>query len=709
MVKCGWSCVIVGILVTAVVGCSKPAIEEEQEFSPSEEAPLSLATDPATAVSATTSTQAQPTITPPPLPTAAPTTSIFNTWQQSGNAATGLQLLTPPEWINLSGRLDTPAAANELGLIVLLLADSERTGESLLSGKPLGAGAYVAGIISHHELPPNTPQASLSQLINQLDKNVTPLNEPTPVTAFTGSGSRITGAYADVAGEPFLFGSGQQDIHTRIFLFASSLAGPVNQDTQALFLMSAPAATWPQTQPLFNEMARTIVVHNIETDFTIRDGAANVVGELGELDMVNGSLTAGVKDVWTFNLDEPRYATITLIPDNEALDLTFTLVSPSGQTVAQVDNGYAGDTETAVDRLLLENGLYVLEVGEFFNEPGRYTLSLILTQDPYFGGGGDIQLGQTIQSDLPAGGQHLWHFMANAGAPVSLVLDPGSFDGVLSLYAPDGRELVSLDEGFSGDAEVVSGLPLPLTGEYTILVRSFAGDGGEYTLSLNEGGDETINFYDAGDLVYGQTQQETLQANEAHAWFFSGLAGDEIMAEVIPLSTQLDLDIWLLDPNVERLTAVDKLLAGQPEYLAYTLPQDGQYILLIRDFFGESGAYEITLQAMPTIAPDTAGTIANGQTVAGTLNLEQTVVWYFDGRAGEAISVRLQPENAAHDLRFFLIDPAGNRLLEMDNGAMGQAEELNGFRLSADGQWGIVVEEFFDEEAAYTLTLSQTP
>lgn len=707
MAKSGWSCVLLGVMVTAVVACSKPAIEEDRDFTATDEPVIPLSEDQAAVPLNNTPTQSKPTIPPPPSPTAAPTSSLFATWQQAGNEATGLQLLAPPEWINLSGQLDTPATANELGLIVLLLSDSERTGQSLLSGKSISSGAYVAGLISHHDLPLNTPPATLTHYLSQLNKNVTPLNEPMPITAFTSSGNRITGAYVDVLGEPLLFTSSQTDLQTRILLFTSTLAGAVDQNTQAVFLLSAPASVWQEMEPVLAQMARTFVVHNIVGDYTIRDGAANVIGGLGSTDLVEGNLERGVKDVWTFTIEAQRYASLTLSPQMASLDLTMALLSPLGQTVVQVDNGYAGDVETAVDQLLLEKGLYIIEVGEFFNEPGGYTLSLLLTEQPLYGGGGAMRIGQTIQGDLPPGGQHVWQFTAAANDTVSVVLDPANFDVMLTVYAPDGRNLIELDEGFSGDAEVVAGLTLPVAGDYTLLVRSFAGDGGSYSLSLDQGSETTLNFYDAGDLAYGQTRQETLQENEAHAWFFNGHTGDEIMAQITPLDNHLDLDMWLLNPATERLTAVDELLAGQPEYLAYTLPQDGQYLLLVRDFFGEPGSYEINLTAVPASAPVVVGMLAYGNTVQGALTPEQSVIWQFDGRQGQTIAILLQPGTTQADLRLTLVDPAGNRILEVDQAGAGLPEQVITHTLTVDGQWGILVEEFFGEPAGYTLTLNK--
>lgn len=713
MRKSSWSCLLIGLLLVAVVAC-KPISEDEQEQSTVEPPPAATDIPPIESnanqsATLTLPTKALATSAPPPAPTAAPTTPAFAGWQQIGNPATGLQLLAPPEWINLSGQVDTAVTANELGITVMLLANSERTGNSLLGSKAISDGAYVAGLIAHLELPPNTPQATLNRLATDLTSSTerSAISQAAPVMASVGSGGPVTGSYIDLEGAPLLFSSSGSSMRTRIYLFTTTLAGSLSQQTQALFIMSATSEQWPQYQATFEKMASSIVLHNIYADIVIQDGSANVLGSLGQQDLVNGELNAAVKDVWTFSLPGPRYANITLSPDNKDIDLILSLISPTGQTVTRIDNGYAGDTEIMIDNLLLDSGLYVVEVSEFFGDAGRYTMSLVLTEEPLFGGGGRLSPGQTIQSNLARGAQHVWTFTGNAGEVVSIVLTPANqLDAILDIYSPDGTRLAALDEGFSGDAEVVSGLQLPLTGEYDILVRSFAGEGGSYSLSLDEGGESIANFYDAGDLIFNQTAQEVLRENEAHAWFFNGRSGDTVFLTVNPLTPNLDLDLWLLDSNVNRLAEQDAFLAGEPEMIEFDLPSDGQYLVLVRDFFGESGRYEISLRANQAAPPDEAGTLDYGTAVSGTLQPNQTVIWYFDAEDGDNIDIELTPESSSADLLFTVYDPAGNQIWAIDVAQAGEAEQVRSYPIMSQGRWSIVVREFFGEAASYTLKIN---
>ncbi len=692
---------VLGLILTFVVACSKPQVEAVRDLS-TEIAPTSTSGQKTTATSAL-----DPTNAPPPLLTALPTTTLRG-WQSVGNSTSGLQLAVPGNWVNLSDQMNTAVSTNQLGLITLLAADSATTGERLLNDKQLENGAFAVGLVTHLDFPLNTPQATLSRLTSQL--GLSPANgDPILVTANTPSGSQIPGAYIDIVGDPLALASNSsQTLQTRLFLYTSTLGGAASQPAQAIFLFTAPTAVWDNYAPTFNQIADTAVIHNINNSYTISGGKSNVVGNLGETDMVNGNLEAGINDVWTFNVSEPRYATISIKPANSDLDLTFSIFGPNGQTIINVDNGYAGSTEIVTDLLLTDSGLHAIEIGDFFNIGGRYTVSLILTKEPLYGGGGDIALGQIIESNLPLNGQHSWTFNGDAGKLVTIVLTPEDpFDAILELYAPDGRKLFSLDEGYSGDAEVSTGLELPLTGLYTIAIRSFAGDGGRYALSLDSGSDLLANFYDAGDLAYGDARTESLQTNEAHAWFFNGNANDEVAIKVTPLDPNLDLDLWLLDEEINRLAQINDTQTAESESITTILPNDGQFLILLRDFSGSPGRYTIQLSTTPTTSPNEAGRLAYGDSVSNGLLAGQQVIWYFDAQEGENVTIAVTPTDAQADFLFQLYDPNEQQVLRKDTQGSGTAELLSNFQIPINGRWGIVVQEFFNAGGNYTITIDK--
>ncbi len=172
-----------------------------------------------------------------------------------------------------------------------------------------------------------------------------------------------------------------------------------------------------------------------------------------------------------------------------------------------------------------------------------------------------------------------------------------------------------------------------------------------------------------------------------------------------PLENNLDLDVWLLDPDAQPLAMVDDFLAGQLETIDYVLPTNGQYIIVVREFFGEPGEYEISLQLNDESETEIGGVINYGETVTGTVNAGKRVEWTFSGQIGEVINITLQPVNQSRDLVLTLIDPAGNIVINVDTSLAGLPERLIAFSLTAEGQWTIVIQEFFGESSDYELTL----
>ncbi len=426
-------------------------------------------------------------------------------------------------------------------------------------------------------------------------------------------------------------------------------------------------------------------------------------------DQVQGTLSNALDNIWTFTFEGGDYATITLTPENDDIDLTLTLIDPAGNAMITVDDGYAGESEVLSDVLLTESGAYTIEVGEFFNESGRYRLGLLVSDEPHFDSGGRIEFGQEITAELFPDSRHSWILNGTAGQNITVILSSldDTFDVILELRSPNDRPMVVLDEGFVGDAEVLTGYELPLTGEYIIVVRGFAGHGGMYALSIDEGGESTANFFDVGDLVYGDRRQEALRKDEAHAWFFTGESGDEISIEVTPLEPTMDLDIWLLDPDLQQLIMRDESLSGEAEQFEYALPLDGQYLILVREFFGEPGRYEISLNAGGVAALEIVGTLNYNDTVTGKLEQGRREGWSFSGELDEVIDILLTPMEQDRDMVLSLVDPNGKTAITVDAVLANSPERLVAFKLTESGRWTIVVKEFFNEATEYELVVTR--
>ena len=58
------------------------------------------------------------------------------------------------------------------------------------------------------------------------------------------------------------------------------------------------------------------------------------------------------------------------------------------------------------------------------------------------------------------------------------------------------------------------------------------------------------------------------------------------------------------------------------------------------------------------------------------------------------------------DVVLVLRDPDNNVIMSIDAALAGEAESLNDFEITIDGEWTLLLQEFFDEEVNYELTLT---
>ena len=691
---------VFGLLITAVAACRSPtdfpASNDATTLEP-ELAETGVAARPTTAPLDEAIATDTPTL---PLPTPA------DDRQTLGSDRAGLALLIPPGWVNLSDQLDIPAMDNRLGINLVFAADSERTGRSLLAGKAFSAGAYVAGLVVTPTDPAADPATALIDLITAAAPTAVRLTSVAPVT----SANDVSGVAVEVADGPIgLNAAAPNDLRTRVVLFTPPAAGG-EAPSWIVLLLSASTDRWSQFAAEFDRMLASTRVAGVRPGVAAQEGNVVVRGQLaGERAEAAATLEPAVNDLWTFTIDDSRYVSLFLSADEPPLDPALTLLGPDRRPIARVDNGYAGVTESITDLWLTQPGVYIVEVSDFYGAPGGYTLSLSQSAQPQYSGGGPLGFGQALQGVLPPGGRQQWVFEATAGQRVSIVVEPGAtnFDAVLDLYGPDGQRLVALDEGFSGDPEVLSAFQLAATGEYAVLVHSFSPQGGPYTISLDEGDQPVANFYDAGDLAYGDVRPESLQPNEAHAWFFQGQGGDHILVRVTPLGPGLDPDVWLLDANLERVAAVDAFAAGEPETIELTLTADGQYLVLVRDFAGQPGDYEIALGAAPIATPENAGALNYGDSIIGAIKPDTAVAWSFNAQAGDVIDLTATPGESSSDLVVQLQGPDGLTVLAVDDASAGMAESIRAFIVPTAGAWRVVLREYFGQPASYRLALTR--
>jgi hypothetical protein len=174
-------------------------------------------------------------------------------------------------------------------------------------------------------------------------------------------------------------------------------------------------------------------------------------------------------------------------------------------------------------------------------------------------------------------------------------------DGVLELYDPEGNLQAEMDSTFAGDEERLLAIDIPDSGEYTIVVRDFFDEGGDYSLSVDVAGpQDPSDDFDAtpqGNLPFGETVSGDLDADELHSW---SISIDSPTTVNLTLESDPDMDVVLvvLGPDNEPLAIIDDNVAGDGEQaLDLELPDAGEYAVIVGEFFGEAGSYTLLLEA----------------------------------------------------------------------------------------------------------------
>jgi len=189
-----------------------------------------------------------------------------------------------------------------------------------------------------------------------------------------------------------------------------------------------------------------------------------------------------------------------------------------------------------------------------------------------------------------------------AGDVVAIIMTSEEFDTVLTLVGPDGEE-VAFNDDFGGTLNSRIVYTADTSGEYTILTKSYDGQGGDFNITVRPATDYEVAFsqaqmsienqdYDAAIAAY--TEAIVLDASNpeaylgrADAYFGQAQAELEALGEVLEEPTDLDPEIR--DAIVADFSEAAELYdaAGDP-FTAQSLREQIEYIQT-GEFPGPSG------------------------------------------------------------------------------------------------------------------------
>jgi hypothetical protein len=212
---------------------------------------------------------------------------------------------------------------------------------------------------------------------------------------------------------------------------------------------------------------------------------------------------------------------------------------------------------------------------------------------------GNIALDQTVESTLGQDESHAWIF-SDGPAVIDILVESGpDLDAVLELYGPDNELMERVDQTFTGQDEQLSGVEIPDDGRYTIVVRDFFNEGGNYTLTVNE-----------GELVEGRGI--FILVDERGTPLSNGFTSATTIAGL--LSNRYEVTIWSIvedgDLAEDALEGYDLLIWDSGDYRN----QDDLFdenILIIFDYLDAGGAFFMTGSAPSLFATEALATLTD--------------------------------------------------------------------------------------------------
>jgi hypothetical protein len=371
--------------------------------------------------------------------------------------------------------------------------------------------------------------------------------------------------------------------------------------------------------PVFPQIANTVVLREPElgglTGGEITGGETadfETVGFVLPGETVEGTVAAEGNSVWEYIGLEGEVIDIVVTPDEE-LDAVVDMVDSSGVSIlsfGEVDSSFGEEEVLGV--AIPSGGTYYIVIRGFAGGGGDYTMSVTEAGSAGSGGTGSglldgetISLGDTVSGAVVAGStaNSVWEYNGLEGEVIDIVVTPDEeLDAVVDMVDSSGFSILpsgEVDSSF-GEEEVL-GVDIPSTGAYYIVIRGFAGGGGDYTLSVTESGSGGTGSgpVDGETLSFGDTVSGEVASGGTSSWSFvveSVPSIDLFVGAVIVPDGDFDAVIDVLDSNGNSvLYSSPRDASFGMENVLIPLAEPDVYTIQVTEFSGVAGSYELTL------------------------------------------------------------------------------------------------------------------
>lgn len=182
---------------------------------------------------------------------------------------------------------------------------------------------------------------------------------------------------------------------------------------------------------------------------------------------------------------------------------------------------------------------------------------------------GSIGLGETVEGTLPSGETYSWTFQEGPAVIDITVTSGEDLDAVLELYDPDNNFLAGSDSGFTGEEEAITGVEIPDDGIYTIVLRDFFDNGGEFILAVEESGEVPVDEDDSEDEESGADITIFLFVDDNGEPIESGFTSQTELETLLEGNYTVETWVSTVDGplSLEALETADLLIWDSGDYL----------------------------------------------------------------------------------------------------------------------------------------------
>lgn len=268
---------------------------------------------------------------------------------------------------------------------------------------------------------------------------------------------------------------------------------------------------------------------------------------------------------------------------------------------------------------------------------------------------------------------------------IEVLVLSGTLDPAVVIDNPAGDELAYVDNGSTGEPEVIGQFLFPEDGYYELGILAAAGEGdvgvSVYRLDpadLQGGG----TFSGVGQSLHGVIEHPSTY----HTFKVPIQRGQrfDVVAEAV--GETLDLQFEIYKPDGELLAARDDNVGLNPVLWNVMPDQDGNYTIVVSNYGETVGEYD--LRVVPSEGGEPAD--VGGRTELALQGSPRRSTWLtLEGNALDAVSVEARPIDPGVDVEIAFYDAFGNRLTQVDQAGVGEEEDLALVQFPFDGTYQV--------------------